>query len=48
MINETECTAATGAALANLSKNQDRVSVGHSHINKQVICSNYLLQIKYV
>lgn len=44
MINETgKCTAATGAVLANLSKNQDRVSVGHSDINKQVIYSNYLL-----
>lgn len=35
MINETKCTATTGVALANLSKNQDRMSVGHSDINNQ-------------
>lgn len=45
MINERERTAAAGAALANLSKNQDRVSVGHSDINKQVIYSNCLLNM---
>lgn len=43
MINETEYAATVGVALANLSKNQDRVSVGHSDINNQVIYGNYLL-----
>lgn len=41
MINETKCTATMGAALANRSKNQDRVSVDQSDINNQVIYSDY-------
>lgn len=43
MINETKRTVAAGAALANLSKNQDRVLDDRSDINNQVICGNYLL-----